>query len=106
MFTEDTLADVQSSLRDPSLRPIIWPKLEIILGLAAAFFGLVVGIPGATHGGERVAVGCCLFVLGCYLALAGHRSHLYIFQVRTTALLLQEIRARTPTANQVGSHRA
>ena len=100
MITEDTLAEVQSSLRDPALPSIIWPKVEILLGLSAAFVGLTLAIHASTRlvvNQPIVAVGFVLFVLGFYLALAGHRSHLYIFQVRTTALILQELRKpRTP----------
>jgi hypothetical protein len=58
-----------------------WAKLEILLGLTAAGVGTLLG-NWVTHaepehlpwvlGGALV-----LFVLGGYLALAGHRSHLY-----------------------------
>jgi hypothetical protein len=39
-----------------------------------------------------VAGGLGLFVLGGYLALAGHRSHLYRWNNRNTVFLLDEIR--------------
>jgi len=95
LITEDTLGDVQAHLRDAALPMIIWPKIEIFLGLAAAAIGLAVGgsyLWHASQNGLMLLLGFVLFVFGCYLALAGHRSHLYIFQARTTALLLQEIR--------------
>jgi hypothetical protein len=60
----------------------IWAKLEIFLGLAAAGAGLLSGDWLLNRPLEQVEwlwVGgsLALFVLGGYLALAGHWSHLY-----------------------------
>lgn len=52
----------------------VWAKLEIVLGLLAVACGLRL----ISHPDELMAAaGVTLFVLGGYLALAGHRSHLY-----------------------------
>src|SRR5690242_4261060 len=82
----------------PDPRPFgrAWAKVEIFLGLAAAGAGLLLG--GRTvarplheiHWGQ-VAAGLALFVLGGYLALAGHRSHLYRSNIDTEASLVDEI---------------
>jgi hypothetical protein len=44
------------------------------------------------------ACGLALFVLGSYLALAGHRSHLYQSQNKLAAYLAGLIRSTTPEA--------
>ena len=66
--------------RPPSLR---WAKAELFLGLGAAAAGLTM------LRGERLAaiLGAGLVALGAYLALAGHRSHLYDAMTRQTTLL-------------------
>lgn len=74
-----------------------WAKAEIFLGLLAAGLGLFVGIwmlmrPAAEIDWRLVASGLALFVLGGYLTLAGHRSHLYRVSGEMTARLLEEIR--------------
>lgn len=74
-----------------------WAKIEILLGLLAAGVGLFLGEwtfheraepPWLTAGRELV-----LFVLGAYLALAGHRSHLYQSNNELTAYLAEQIRS-------------
>ena len=64
-----------------------WAKVEILLGLATAAAGgrLLIGE------GLQVIAGGGLIVLGGYLALAGHRSHMYLSQNRQTAFLLQAL---------------
>jgi len=74
-----------------------WAKIELFLGLLAAGAGLVLAVqqqPGSAldWAWMLVAVGLCLFVLGSYLALAGHRSHLYRWNNRNTVHLIDEIR--------------
>ncbi len=59
-----------------------WAKIEIVLGLVGSGTGILVGVWGITRPGIEenwtlVALGLILFVLGCYLAMAGNRSHLY-----------------------------
>jgi hypothetical protein len=67
-----------------------WAKIEIILGLGAVGGGLLLGswafsrpVVEWAYG----AVGWALILLGGYLALAGHRSHLYQSTNEQTAYL-------------------
>ena len=74
-----------------------WAKLEIFLGLCAAGAGILLGDwalsrPPAQVEWGLAAGGLALFVLGGYLALAGHRSHLYQSSNDPTAFLAEEIR--------------
>jgi hypothetical protein len=80
---ERSLTDLHASLGYRRLSPT-WAKLEILFGLSAAG----VGLWGLTRP-EGHVVGACLalFVLGGYLALAGHRSHLYRSMNDRTAYL-------------------
>jgi hypothetical protein len=73
-----------------------WAKIEIFLGLAAAGTGLFLGDwllarPLAELDWGLVAAALALFVLGGYLALAGHRSHLYRSNLLTAASLAEAI---------------
>lgn len=73
-----------------------WAKVEILLGLTAAGSGLLLGNWALSRSGSEalwgpVAGGIALFVLGGYLALAGHRSHLYQSNNELTAFLVSEI---------------
>lgn len=83
---------------DVGLKPLnkLWAKLEIALGLLAAGAGLLLGCWGVTRPTEMdmaaVTGGLVLFVLGGYLALAGHRSHLYQSNNLLTAHLADLIR--------------
>ncbi|HEU4405650.1 MAG TPA: hypothetical protein VFS43_10200 [Polyangiaceae bacterium] len=64
-----------------------WSKFEILFGLGAAGLGVVwAGEAGAC---AWLAPGLCS--LGGYLALAGHRSHLYDAMVRQTAATLARL---------------
>ena len=80
-------------LRETGLRPLnpLWAKLEIVLGLAAVGVGLLVMVRGPAAA-EVLAAGVLLFVLGGYLALAGHRSHLYQSNNRLAAYLAELVR--------------
>jgi hypothetical protein len=73
----------------------IWAKCEILLGLLAATLGLsAVVTPPEFVGGLGVPGyigGVSLVVLGTYLAMAGHRSHLYQSQNRLFAWLAMRI---------------
>jgi hypothetical protein len=74
-----------------------WAKAEIVLGLSAAGFGLLLGDWSVSQAGDgewalAAATALMLFVLGGYLALAGHRSHLYQSNNESAALLLEEVR--------------
>jgi hypothetical protein len=73
-----------------------WAKVEILLGLAAAGLGLLLGVwalsrPAEAVRWESAAAALALFVLGGYLALAGHRSHLYQSANELTAYLAELI---------------
>jgi hypothetical protein len=88
---------LQAVLAALGYRPLnrIWAKIEIILGLGAAVAGLVLSIASAVREpGEVIAIlsGSALFVLGGYLTLAGHRSHLYQSSNERLVLLIEEIR--------------
>lgn len=74
-----------------------WAKMEILLGLTATGLGLFLGDWAISSGAsgvewEFVAGALALFVLGSYLTLAGHRSHLYQSSNELTAYLIAEIR--------------
>ena len=75
----------------------IWAKLEIVLGPTAVYqFGLWLGNWDATpvnQSAMNLLLGgaLTLFVLGSYLAMAGHRSHLYQSLNEQTKLLQQAI---------------
>lgn len=90
------LTHLRGALGYKPLTPI-WAKAEIMLGLLAAGLGLFLG-NGAFHPGGDVswllpAAGILLFALGGYLALAGHRSHLYQSSNELAAYLAEEIRS-------------
>jgi hypothetical protein len=68
-----------------------WAKAEILLGLCAAGAGMLLGIAVPGFGWEPLAA-LALFVLGGYLALAGHRSHLYQSAGEQFVVLVEEIR--------------
>jgi hypothetical protein len=72
-----------------------WAKMEIVLGLTAAGIGMLLGVfaVGQSEPAWVLATGgLALFVLGGYLALAGHRSHLYQSSTEQLVLLVEEIR--------------
>jgi hypothetical protein len=73
-----------------------WAKIEILLGLTGVGMALFLGGQQASRPGtqvewEMVAAALALFVHGGYLALAGHRSHLYCSNLIMTAALTKEI---------------
>jgi len=75
-----------------------WAKLEILFGLLAAGAGLLLGGYWLVQTGPMTmwllpAAGLTLFVLGGYLAMAGHRSHLYQSGNERTAYLAELIRS-------------
>jgi hypothetical protein len=74
-----------------------WAKVEILLGLGAVGLGFLLGSWAVTRPAPEpdwglAGVALALLVLGGYLALAGHRSHLYQSNNELTACLLEEIR--------------
>jgi hypothetical protein len=89
-----------------------WAKIEIFICLGAAGVGMLLSqwaisrlfmdIPAPATAEIRVGsvivgissltIGLVLFMLGGYLTLAGHRSHLYQSQNELTAYLVREFR--------------
>ena len=79
----------------------LWAKLEILLGLFAVAVGMVGGMQLAVRTGGDFSAwatlpSLLLITLGGYLALAGHRSHLYQSNNRLAAHLADLIRNHTP----------
>lgn len=73
----------------------LWARTEIVLGLAAVACGVLVAArptPGDWPWESASAV--ALMTLGGYLALAGHRSHLYHSHNRLAAYLAVRMRPR------------
>jgi hypothetical protein len=79
-----------------------WAKAEIFFGLTAAGIGLtllfawVIQPAGSPPDWPQGAGGLLLFVLGWYLALAGHRSHLYRSSMHLTAYLIHRTHPSQP----------
>jgi hypothetical protein len=73
-----------------------WAKVELLLGLLSAGIGLLLGTWAVSRPADVewlfACAGVVLLVLGAYLALAGHRSHVYQSNNELTALLLEHIR--------------
>src|SRR5262245_38818020 len=93
----DTLAEVHARLGYKRLSRN-WARVEIFFGLGSAGIGLRLG--GGARSRTSVPLGWAvaawlLFILGGYLALAGHRSYLYQSLNDQTALMMDEIRQRT-----------
>jgi hypothetical protein len=85
---------VRLGYRRPNL---IWAKLEILLGLTAAGIGLILAPWIYSRSDNSIelllaAEALVLFVLGSYLALAGHRSHLYRSMNDHAAFLAEKFR--------------
>jgi hypothetical protein len=89
MNREEGLNRLYSELQLKRLSPL-WAKLEIALGLLATGTGIALLAAGTDA--VSVAAGLSLFVLGGYLALAGHRSHLYQSNDILTEYLADQIR--------------
>jgi hypothetical protein len=87
--------DLHAALGYKRLDPA-WAKIEIFLGLVGGGGGLLLGVWAVSRPTETewlfALVGLLLFVLGGYLALAGHRSHLYQSNNQLTAFVIGEIR--------------
>lgn len=81
--------------RETSFKPLnpVWAKVEIGLGLLAVGFALFLLARGPAEV-PYLAAGILLFVLGGYLTLAGHRSHLYQSNNRLAAYLAELIRQK------------
>ncbi len=93
---KDDVASLHAALGYKPLNRV-WAKIEIVLGLAAAGAGLLLGNWGVTQlslndGLASVVCALGLFVLGGYLAMAGHRSHLYQSNNELMAYLARTIR--------------
>lgn len=92
--TEKSLAELHSALGMKKLNPV-WAKIEIFLGLAAAAAGLMVAMRTSVEiDWLRIIVSMVLMVFGAYLAMAGHRSHLYQSNNKLAAYLAERISKR------------
>jgi hypothetical protein len=79
MNGNNSLNRLHADLGFRHLNPV-WAKLETALGLLGVGCGLILGswlVTRAEIDLVLVAGALMLFVLGGYLTLAGHRSHLY-----------------------------
>lgn len=82
----------------------LWAKVEIFLGLLAFAAGFIGGARHAVMEAREQADitwiawagDAALIVLGGYLALAGHRSHLYQSNNRIAAYLAELLRNSNP----------
>jgi hypothetical protein len=92
---ERRLAELQTSLGHKPLSRA-WAKAELLLGLTAAGLGLLLGTWAVSRSSAvewtLAAAGLALFILGSFLAMAGHRSHLYQSNNELAALLLEHLR--------------
>jgi hypothetical protein len=103
-MSDDSLDRLHRDLGLKRLNPV-WAKLEMLLGLFAVAIGLVGGMKLATQLPDQIPpwawLGPVLLItLGGYLALAGHRSHLYQSNNRLAAHLADLIRNHTPPASE------
>jgi hypothetical protein len=94
--TEQHRTDLHSFL---GYRPLTrtWAKVEVLLDPGAAGAGLLLGDWVLSRAAGEIqwglaAAALALFVLGGYLAMAGHRSQLYQSMNELTAYLVEEIR--------------
>ncbi len=95
MDSRQRLARLQADLGHKPLNRF-WAKAELFLGLLSAGVGLLLGIwslsrPTAEIAWGLIAAALTLLVLGSYLTLAGHRSHLYQSANELTAYLAELI---------------
>lgn len=93
--TETSLAELHSALGMKKLNPV-WAKMEIFLGLSAAAVRMMVAIRVLSSASVeidwvRIIVSMALMVFGAYLAMAGHRSHLYQSNNKLAAYLAERI---------------
>ena len=93
--TETSLAELHSALGMKKLNPV-WAKMEIFLGLSAAAVRMMVAIRVLSSASVeidwvRIIVSMALMVFGAYLAMAGHRSHLYQSNNTLAAYLAERI---------------
>ena len=85
----DELDRLHAAVGFRRLNPL-WAKLELLFGLTAAGAGLMLEMRAVKSDEINIPLAACglaLFVLGFYLALAGHRSHLYQSQNKLAAYL-------------------
>jgi len=100
MPLDDDLAKLYADLNHQWLNPW-WAKVEIVLGLTGVATGVVASAVLARRPESEVPEWAWLgplsmIVLGGYLALAGHRSDLYLSNNRLAAYLAGLIRSSSP----------
>lgn len=96
---ERSLAELHSALGMKRLNPV-WAKVEIFLGLTAAAAGLMIAVRALGSASVEIdwvhiMVSLALIVSGLYLAMAGHRSHLYQSNNKLAAYLAGQISSKT-----------
>lgn len=82
----EDLARLRAALGRPPAN-LVWAKVELFLGLSAA--GIAIAMVPTSP-----LLSAPLFACGTYLALAGHRSHLYDAMSRQTAATWAELERR------------
>jgi hypothetical protein len=92
---EQSLTELHRALGMKQLNPH-WAKAEVFLGLAAAATGLMMAVRvlapvSLEMDWSRIVISMALMVFGVYLAMAGHRSHLYQSNNKLAAYLAGEI---------------
>ncbi len=91
---ENSLAELHSALDLQKLSPT-WAKIELFLGLTAAATGLLLALQASVEiDWARIILSMALMVFGAYLAMAGHRSHLYQSNNKLAAYLAESISKR------------
>ncbi len=83
----------------------VWAKCEIVLGLAAVGVGSFIGMGLAVRANPSPDVvewlaPLALFTFGGYLALAGHRSHIYQSSNALVAYLAGPLRSTEPKSTE------
>src|SRR4051812_2187818 len=101
---DESLDRLHRELGLKRLNPL-WAKLEIFFGLFAAAVGLIgavklAALPDGTLPPWTWLAPALLVTLGGYLALAGHRSHLYQSNNRLAAHLADLVRAQQPQKSE------
>ncbi|QJW97755.1 hypothetical protein [Frigoriglobus tundricola] len=99
MPPENPLDRLHRDLGLKRLNPL-WAKLEIVFGLVAVGAGIVSAVHAAPRPEDPFWAWLgpvALITLGGYLALAGHRSHLYQSNNRLAAHLAELVRSLQPS---------
>jgi hypothetical protein len=100
---QQMLEQLHADLGWKGLTPV-WAKIEIIAGLATCALGVLLMqgvIPPIPLPPDAWALGLLLFTLGGYLAMAGHRSHLYQSNNALAAWLAVKLKQTNSSGSEV-----